>query len=34
MTAPTTAKLADGEDSREMEDTYVVYVMRRVDQCY
>ena len=33
-TARNTAKLTDGEDSGEMEDTYVIYVTRRVDQCY
>ena len=32
--ARNTVKLADGEDSSEMEDTYVIYVTRRVDQCY
>ena len=34
MTAWNTAKLADDEDFGEMEDTYVIYVTRRVDWCY
>ena len=33
-TALNTAKLADSDSSGEMEDTYVIYVTRRVDQFY
>ena len=32
-TALTTAKLADGDSSGEMDDTYMIYVTRRIDQC-
>ena len=33
-TALNMAKLADDDSSGEMEDTYVIYVTRHIDQCY